>query len=85
MMLLYVIHLDISGIKFYITILLILISDHLAQFLLIQEETLKIPVSGNVYTRKLTNFERENFLLDLLGIDWKIITLINHLIPFSMK
>ena len=55
------------------------ISDHLAQFLLIQEETLKIPVSGNVYTRNLTNFDRENFLLDLLGIDWnEVIALENN-------
>ena len=65
------------------------ISDHLALFLSIQEETLKIPVSGNVYTRNLTNFDRENFLLDLLGIDWnEVIALGNNnprLIPFPMK
>ena len=46
---------------------------------MIQEETLKIPVSGNVYTRNLINFDRENFLLDLLGIDWnEVIALENN-------
>ena len=55
------------------------ISDHLAQFLLIQEETHKIPVSRNSYTRNLTNFDRENFLLNLLGIDWnEVISLDNN-------
>ena len=57
----------------------IAISDHLAQFLLIRKETFKIPVSGNIYMRNLTNFDRENFVLDLLGIDWnEVISLENN-------
>ena len=46
------------------------ISDHLAQFLIIPEDFQKTPATSNFYKRDLKNFDRENFLLDLLAIDW---------------
>ena len=50
--------------------LTVAISDHLAQFLTIPLETgEKIP-EKDFYKRDTKNFDRENFFLDLLSIDW---------------
>ena len=46
------------------------ISDHLAQFLLIPMNLVYVPSKMYVYKRDTKNFDRENFLLDLLDIDW---------------
>ena len=46
------------------------ISDHLAQFLIIPLETGDIIPQKDYYKRDTKNFDRENFLLDLLSIDW---------------
>ena len=46
------------------------VSDHLAQFLIIPEETHKIPKNVKVYKRDSRNLDKENFILDLLSIDW---------------
>ena len=46
------------------------ISDHLAQFLIIQAESKKTPAISNIYKRDVKNFDRENVLLDLLAIEW---------------
>ena len=46
------------------------ISDHLAQFLIIQEVTDKTSTKNNIYKRDYNNFDRENFVLDLLNIEW---------------
>ena len=53
------------------------ISDHLAQFLIIQEEAYKTPLT--IYTRDFKHFDRVNVLLDILAIDWnKVISIENH-------
>ena len=49
------------------------ISDHLAQFLLIPGSQEKITESQSKYSRNRKNFDRENFILDLLEIDWSTI------------
>ena len=46
------------------------ISDHLAQFLIIPIQTNQIPKIHNLYKRDVRNFDRENFILDFLNIDW---------------
>ena len=46
------------------------ISDHLAQFLIIDEEFTKIPKKQNRLKRDTKNFDQENFILDLLNIVW---------------
>ena len=50
--------------------LTIALSDHLAQFLLIELDTIIKPPKTARYKRDIKNFDRENFLLDLLDIDW---------------
>ena len=50
--------------------LTISISDHLAQFLIIPEESYKLPKKNNMFKRDTKNFDRENFILDLLNVDW---------------
>ena len=50
--------------------LTITISDHLAQFLIIPLDTCFRPAQTIMYKRDMKNFDRENFLLDLLSIDW---------------
>ena len=47
------------------------ISDHLAQFLIIPSHTNKQVHNFEVYKRNTKNFDRENFVLDLLEIKWK--------------
>ena len=55
------------------------ISEHLARFLIIPEETYKIPLTSNIYKRDFKNFDRVNFLLDLLAIDWnEVISIENY-------
>ena len=51
--------------------LTISISDHLAQFLVIPLDTCFTPPKMNKFKRDTKNFDRENFFLDLLSIDWK--------------
>ena len=46
------------------------ISDHLAQFLIIPLDTGYIPRKINLFKRDTKNFDRENFFLDLISIDW---------------
>ena len=50
------------------------ISDHLAQFLIIPENYDCLPKKHNIYKRDTKNFDRENFLLDILNIDWYSVT-----------
>ena len=50
--------------------LILAISDHHARFLIIKEESQKTPAISNIYKRDVKNFDRENFLLDLLTIEW---------------
>ena len=50
--------------------LTISISDHLAQFLLIPEEFPKTPKKQNRFKGDTKSFDQENFILDLLNIDW---------------
>ena len=47
------------------------ISDHYAQFLIIPKNCHKILTKHNLYKRDTKNVDRENFILDLLGIDWQ--------------
>ena len=47
------------------------ISDHLAQFLIIPTECHKVKGKHNFFKRDTRNFDRENFLLDLLEINWQ--------------
>ena len=49
------------------------ISDHLPQFLLIEYEHLKRKQNKqNISKRNFKNFDKENFILDLLDINWDI-------------
>ena len=50
--------------------LTIALSDHLAQFLIIPLDSYFKPPKIEKYKRDLRKFDRENFLLDLLEIDW---------------
>ena len=47
------------------------LSDHLAQFLIIPLDTCFVPPKVSKFKRDTKNFDRENFFLDLLSIDWK--------------
>ena len=49
------------------------ISDHLAQFLIIPMNFGYVPSKIYLYKRDTKNFDRENFLLDLLDIDWSLV------------
>ena len=52
------------------------ISDHFAQFLIIPRDVNFEPGKNLQYKRNTRNFDRENFILDLLNIDWpKIINI----------
>ena len=46
------------------------ISDHLAQFLIIPMDYEFVPKKANLFKRETKNFDRENFIIDLLNIDW---------------
>ena len=50
--------------------LTISISDHLAQFLIIPLDIGYVPKRINLYKHDTKNFDRENFFLDLISIDW---------------
>ena len=55
------------------------ICDHLAQFLIIQEEAYKIQLTSNIYKRDCKIFDRVSFLLHLLAIDWdEVISIGNY-------
>ena len=58
--------------------LTISISEHLAQFLLIPEQLPKIPKKQNRLKSNTKNFDHENFILDLLNIDWTDVININQ-------
>ena len=47
------------------------ISDHLAQFLIVPMECHKVKGKHNFFKRDTRNFDRENFLLDFLEINWQ--------------
>ena len=49
------------------------ISDHLAQFLIIPLEYKTTIHRSDKYKRDTKNFDRENFILDLIEVDWKAI------------
>ena len=51
--------------------LTISLSDHLAQFLVIPLDKCFTPPKISKFKRDTKNFDRENFFLDLLSIDWK--------------
>ena len=46
------------------------LSDHFAQFLIIPDTRHNRKKNGNLFKRDTKNFDRENFLLDLLDINW---------------
>ncbi len=47
------------------------ISDHLPSFMITPRANLNhLPKNHNIFTRDLKNFDRENFLLDILAVDW---------------
>ena len=48
------------------------ISNHIPSFLIIPRPNQNhLPKKRNIYTRDTKNFDRENFLLDILSIDWE--------------
>ena len=50
------------------------ISDHLPSFLIIPKTSSNhLPKKHNFYTRDTVNFDKENFFLDLLSVDWEAI------------
>ena len=47
------------------------ISDHLPSFLIVPKDNQNhLPKKHNLYTRKTKNFDKNNFILDYLSIDW---------------
>ena len=58
--------------------LTISISDHLAQFLIISKKTKTQHLKSNIYKSDYKKFDRENFLSELLNIDWTDITKIQN-------
>ena len=47
------------------------ISDHLPSFMITPRgNQMHLPKKHNIYTRELNNFDRENFLMDILAVDW---------------
>ena len=51
--------------------LTIAISDHLPSFLIVPKDNQNhMPKRQNLYTRKTKNFDKVNFILDYLQIDW---------------
>ena len=56
--------------------LTISISDHLAQFLIIPLDSGYVPRKSIMYKRDTKNFDRENFFLDLLSIEWTDVLLL---------
>ena len=47
------------------------ISDHLPSFLIVPKDNQNhLPKKHNLYTRKTKNFDKTNFILDYLSIDW---------------
>ena len=55
------------------------ISDHLPSFFIIPTDNQNhLPNKQNLYTRKTKNFDRINFLLDYLDIDWNRILEVNQ-------
>ena len=47
------------------------ISDHLPSFMITpRANQMHLPQKHNIYTRELNNFDRENFLMDILAVDW---------------
>ena len=50
------------------------ISDHLAQFLILPLECKIQPTKKIIYKRDIKKLDRENFILDLLDVNWKEIT-----------
>ena len=57
------------------------ISDHLAQFLIIPLDTCFKPPKITRYKRDMKNFDRENFFLDLLSIEWNDIIQLDNRDP----
>ena len=48
------------------------ISDHLPSFMIVPKSNQNhLPKNHNLYKRDTKNFDRENFILDILAIDWK--------------
>ena len=48
------------------------ISDHLPSFIIVpRKNQTHLPKKHNLYKRDLKNFDRENFILDFLNIDWE--------------
>ena len=55
------------------------ISDHLPSFIIVPKANQNhLPKKHNIYTRDVSNFDRKNFLLDILAIDWKCIIIENN-------
>ena len=54
------------------------ISDHLPSFFVVPRDNQNhMPKKQNLYTRKTKNFDRINFILDYLEIDWDKILELN--------
>ena len=49
------------------------ISDHLPQFLIIPRENFHPPKKHNIYKRDTKNFDKENFIGELINTDWNSI------------
>ena len=55
------------------------ISEHLPSFMIVrQTDQTNLPKKHNTYKRDVKNFDRENFILDMLSIDWKETLKINN-------
>ena len=50
------------------------ISDHLPSFMIVPRDNQShLPKQNNIYTRKVKNFDRENFLLEYFDLKWDVI------------
>ena len=53
------------------------ISDHLAQFLIVPLDSGYFPHKNKMYKRDPKHFDRENFFLDLISIEWSKLLLLH--------
>ena len=65
--------------------MIISISDHLAQFLIILLDIDYVPKKINLYKRDTKKFDRENFFLDLISIDWDAVLKLETENPKEIK
>ena len=59
------------------------ISDHFPQFLIIPVEISHLPRKHNIYKRNTKNFDKENFIAEIVNINWPTILILIIIKIFS--